>query len=257
MKTVEDLLKSGASISCMAGQEPNDEGKQDENGEEEVVVPISSSHDISSHVAEDEASSHRIQNLQFKRKLTARGRPKRSVRQFRSFNKSAADRGLNAEKCKPLKRKHANSGRSLTCKRRRFVNSQCHNRSMSIDELANAGLFFKKLPWKCRLNRVVSWAEPHGTRHQIATCRGSLGTHKKFTIWLITFPFHWTRKNDEQKIPSKDCFSNKPLDYSLVRFSEHFWTCRTTRGNYDRLKKNRWALAPAILENFSIPRMWF
>lgn len=59
MKTVVDLVKPGASISCVAGQEPNDEGKPDENGVKEILVPVSSSPDIPPPVAEDVASSSR------------------------------------------------------------------------------------------------------------------------------------------------------------------------------------------------------
>lgn len=97
MKEVEDLVRTSASISCVAEQKLNDREKQDEKGVEEIVA-VSRSPNILPPPAEDVTRSSRFQNLQCRRKLTARERSKRPVLQIRSFNRFAADRSLNVEK---------------------------------------------------------------------------------------------------------------------------------------------------------------
>jgi len=65
-------------------------------------------------------------SLKFRTELRSRGRPKRSVRQLCSFNKSQADRGLQTDKKKPRKRKNTESfNRQSGVKKRSGSNDNC------------------------------------------------------------------------------------------------------------------------------------
>jgi len=152
MKMVEDFVRAGKTISLPCVQEKNNvplQGGEEEEEEEEEGAFISVSASVNNLLPEN-SGSRRFHNLKFRKKLSARGRPKRSLRQLYSFNRSSADRAANIQKPKVSKRPHSASDTlpreddcNWTLPNVRFAGSQLMNTMLQYTLVAAQSLFTK------------------------------------------------------------------------------------------------------------------
>ena len=90
MKEIENLVRSGSDIRCTALGESSSEATQ------ESAAGGEASQEPSSYIAV--LTNSKFQDVAFRPKLKARGRPKRAIRQLVSFNKINVDRAASTAK---------------------------------------------------------------------------------------------------------------------------------------------------------------
>ena len=103
MKKVEETMRAGADIQCMNHLQQEHEIEEARSANNDILSNVESENSACLSTSTN-LQNNKFANLTFKKKLKARGRPKRSVRQLCSFNRSQAD--SQADKVqKPQKRK--------------------------------------------------------------------------------------------------------------------------------------------------------
>ena len=117
MKTAEELVRRGTTLQYLTAEVKDTKTEEAQQRDHEECSAC-----ISENSCPSLSPPHK--NLKFRRKLQSRGRPKRSVRQLCSFNKSQADRGLQTDKKKPRKQENTESlNRQRGVKKRRILGS--------------------------------------------------------------------------------------------------------------------------------------
>lgn len=138
MKCVEEMERRGGKLQYPTEQETIVQEMQDhqEPVPQEEAEEGSVSQNIFPSVSppHDDNENSRFADLKFKNKVKARGRPKRSVRQLVSFNKSVADRGSEIQQKKQRKQKNTESlDRRSHAKKKKICDQKCPASDMPLN----------------------------------------------------------------------------------------------------------------------------